>query len=267
MKFPSTRFSPAKPVLVIRTGHAPKPIRARHGDFAHWFCLAARLPPDQVRIIDVTAGERLPAPGDVAGALITGSAAMVTERAAWSELTAGWIRNAMDAELPMFGICFGHQLMAHALGGRVDYLPGGREIGTLPIKFLADAPPDVLTEGMPASFRAHTTHEQSVVEAPRESTVLARSDRDPNHLIRYGRQAYSAQFHPEFNAEVMRAYIRRKHADMQREGFNPHQVFREVAATPVARGLFRRFVHLHMGQKTVATPAGSVPQATGHRIA
>jgi GMP synthase (glutamine-hydrolysing) len=183
---------------------------------------------------------------------------MVTERAAWSELTAGWIRNAMDAELPMFGICFGHQLMAHALGGRVDYLPGGREIGTLPINFLADAPLDALTDGMPTSFRAHTTHEQSVVEIPPEATVLARSDRDPNHLVRYGRQAYSAQFHPEFNAEVMRAYIQRKHADMQREGADPRQIFREVAATPVARGLFRRFVQLHMGQKATPSPADSI---------
>lgn len=258
MKFPPNRFPPSKPVLVIRTGHAPKPIRARHGDFAHWFCLAARLPSSQVRVIDVTAGERLPAPNEVAGALITGSAAMVTERAAWSELTAGWIRNAMDAELPMFGICFGHQLMAHALGGRVDYLPGGREIGTLPINFLADAPLDALTDGMPTSFRAHTTHEQSVVEIPPEATVLARSDRDPNHLVRYGRQAYSAQFHPEFNAEVMRAYIRRKHADMQREGADPRQIFREVAATPVARGLFRRFVQLHMGRKAAPSPADSI---------
>lgn len=267
MKFPPIGSSPAKPVLVIRTGHAPKPIRARHGDFAHWFCLAARLPPSRVRIVDVTAGERLPPPGDVAGALITGSAAMVTERAAWSERTAGWIRNAMDAELPMFGICFGHQLMAHALGGRVDYLSGGREIGTLPINFLADAPLDALTEGMPASFRAHTTHEQSVMEIPPEATVLARSERDPNHLVRYGSQAYSAQFHPEFNAEVMRAYIRRKHADMQREGFDPRQIFREVAATPVARGLFRRFVHLHMGQKVTAPPANSIAQATSHSVA
>jgi GMP synthase (glutamine-hydrolysing) len=267
MKFPPIRFSPAKPVLVIRTGHAPKPIRARHGDFAHWFCLAARLPSSQVRIIDVTAGERLPTPNEVAGALITGSAAMVTERAAWSELTAGWIRNAMDAELPMFGICFGHQLMAHALGGRVDYLSGGREIGTLPITFRTDAPLDALTEGMPASFRAHTTHEQSVVEIPADATVLARSDRDPNHLLRYGKQAYSAQFHPEFNAEVMRAYIRRKHADMQREGSDPRRIFREVAATPVARGLFRRFVQLHMGPNIADIPANSVAQAASHGIA
>ena len=137
----------------------------------------------------------------------------------------------------------------------------------MPIDFLADAPLDALTEGMPTSFRAHTTHEQSVVEIPPEATVLARSERDPNHLVRYGKQAYSAQFHPEFNAEVMRAYIRRKHADMQREGSDPRQIFREVAATPVARGLFRRFVHLHMGQKAAPSTTDSITQAARHGIA
>ncbi|MGH8156803.1 MAG: glutamine amidotransferase [Rhodanobacter sp.] len=234
-----------KPVLIIRTGRAPDNIRGRHGDFPHWFRLGARLLPQQIRIVDVAAGETLPAPQEIAGAMITGSAAMVTERAAWSERTAGWIRNAMDVELPLFGVCYGHQLMAHALGGRVDYLPGGREIGTQPIELLDDAAADPLTRSLPASFRAHTTHEQSVLEPPNGSTVLARSVRDPHQLLRHGPRAISSQFHPEFNADVMRAYIKRKHADMQREGADPQQAFGNVAATPLARRLLRQFARLH----------------------
>lgn len=234
-----------KPVLIIRTGRAPNAIRARHGDFPHWFRLGARLLPQQLRIVDVAAGEALPTPQQVAGAMITGSAAMVTERAAWSERTAGWIRNAMDAELPLFGVCYGHQLMAHALGGRVDYLPGGREIGTQPIDLLEGAASDPLTRDLAATFRAHTTHEQSVLEPPPGATVLARSLRDPHQLLRHGPQAVSSQFHPEFNADVMRAYIKRKHVDMQREGTDPRQVFGDVAATPLARRLLRQFARLH----------------------
>lgn len=234
-----------KPVLIIRTGRAPDNIRARHGDFPHWFRLGARLLPQQLRIVDVAAGEALPAPREVAGAMITGSAAMVTERATWSERTAGWIRDAMDVELPLFGVCYGHQLMAHALGGRVDYLPGGREIGTQPIELLDGAVSDPLTRDLPATFRAHTTHEQSVLEPPPGSMVLACSLRDPHQLLRHGPQAISSQFHPEFNADVMRAYIKRKHVDMQREGADPRQAFGNVAATPLARRLLRQFAHLH----------------------
>ncbi|WP_199098283.1 glutamine amidotransferase [Dyella sp. ASV21] len=234
-----------KPVLIIRTGRAPAPIRARHGDFPHWFRLGAQLSPDRVRVVDVEAGESLPAPNEVAGALITGSAAMVTERAAWSERTAGWIRDAMDLELPMFGVCYGHQLMSHALGGRVDYLPGGREIGTMPIEVLPTATNDVLASHLPSSFRAHTTHEQSVLEPPKGATVLARSARDAHHLLRYGPSALSVQFHPEFNADVMRAYIHRKREAMHKEGFDPHHTFRQVAPTPLARRLLRQFARHH----------------------
>lgn len=234
-----------KPVLIIRTGRAPDAIRARHGDFPHWFRLGAGVQPRRLQVVDVAAGEALPAPREVAGAIITGSAAMVTERSAWSERTAGWIRDAMDAELPLFGVCFGHQLMAHALGGRVDYLPGGREIGTQSIELTTHPAQHPLVAALPARFRAHTTHEQSVLEAPRGAIVLARSARDPHQLLRYGPHALSTQFHPEFNADVMRAYIRRKHADMRREGADPQQAFSAVAATPFARRLLRRFSRHH----------------------
>lgn len=234
-----------KPVLIIRTGQAPDNIRARHGDFPHWFRLGAKLPLPRVQVVNVAAGEELPPPQEVAGAMITGSAAMVTERAPWSERTAGWIRDAMDVDLPLLGVCYGHQLMSHALGGRVDYLPGGREIGTLPIELLADAQHDPLAAHLPGEFRAHTTHEQSVLEVPKGTQVLARSARDPHHLLRYGRNAISVQFHPEFNADVMRAYITRKHHDMRREGFDPHHAFRQVAATPNARRLLRMFSRRH----------------------
>ena len=232
-------------VLIIRTGRAPDAIRARHGDFPHWFRLATGIAPDRLRVVDVAAGEALPDPAQVAAALITGSAAMVTERAAWSERTAGWIRQAMDRELPMFGVCYGHQLMAHALGGRVDYLPGGREIGTVSIACSPSATPDPVAYGLPAAFRAHATHEQSVLEAPPTAQVLASSARDPHHLLRYGPNALSVQFHPEFNAEVMRGYIHRKRHDMRREGSDPETIFRAVAPTPLARQLLRRFARHH----------------------
>lgn len=233
-----------KPVLILRTGRAPEPIRARHGDFPHWFRLGTQLPPERLHIIDATTDEPLPAPGDVAGAMITGAAAMVTDRAAWSERAADWIREAMNRQLPLFGVCFGHQLMAHALGGEVGYLPGGREIGSVPTELLDAAASDPLARQLPARFRTQTTHEQSVLTPPDGAIVLSRSARDPHHFLRYGPHAVSVQFHPEFSADVMRAYIRRKWHDLQREGADPQQLFNAVAATPVARSLLRRFARL-----------------------
>lgn len=234
-----------KPVLIIRTGRAPDAIRSRHGDFPHWFRLVAGLRRERVQVVDVAAGETLPPATSVAGAIITGSAAMVTEQLPWSERTAGWIRDAMDIDLPVFGVCYGHQLMAHALGGRVDYLPGGREIGTQAIELSPGHPHDPLARVLHGSFRAHTTHEQSVLEPPPGATILARSARDPHQLLRYGPNAISVQFHPEFNAEVMRAYIRRRGVDLRREGADPKHIFNAVGATPIARRLLRQFARLH----------------------
>ena len=244
-----------KPLLIVRTGRAPDVISARHGDFPRWFQLGLRLRTPHLRLVDIERGDVLPDPDECSGAVITGSASMVTERLPWSENAAGWIRTAMDVELPMLGVCYGHQLMSHALGGRVDYLPGGREMGTVRLTVNEKARVDALAATLPEAFDAHATHEQSVLELPRDAVSLARSERDPNHLVRYGKHAVSTQFHPEFSAEVMRAYIRRRHDVLHGEGLEPEAMLAAVVPTPHATRLLRGFVSDHLHARRAASPA------------
>ncbi|HJP99676.1 MAG TPA: glutamine amidotransferase [Rhodanobacteraceae bacterium] len=236
-----------RPLLLIQTGEAPESIHARFGGFADWFREAMRIEPDRMRVVHVASGEPLPDPDAIAGAVITGSAAMVTDRADWSERTAGWIRDAVDAGTPLFGVCYGHQLMAHALGGSVGWLPAGREIGTRIITRHGRGGGGWL-DGSPVTFPAHTTHRQSVLEPPPGAEVIASSELDPHQLLRYAPQAVSTQFHPEFGAATMRAYIDARADVLREEGFDPDTLRMEVRETESARGLLERFARTAMSR-------------------
>src|SRR3546814_4405831 len=85
---------------------------------------------------------------------------MVTERRDWSEATAAWLREAAHAGVPVFGICYGHQLLAHALGGEVGDNPNGRKMGTVAVDLLPAAADDPLFAGLPDRFLAQATRSE-----------------------------------------------------------------------------------------------------------
>lgn len=235
-------------LLLVQTGEAPESIHARFGGFADWFRDAMRVEPAQLRVVRVDEGAALPAPDSVAGAVITGSAAMVTERADWSERTAAWIRDAMDADTPLFGVCYGHQLMAHALGGTVGWLPAGREMGTrIMTRHFRDGG-DWLDD-LPETFPAHATHRQAVLEPPRGAAVLMSSNLDPHQLLRYAPHAVSTQFHPEFSAAAMRAYIDARAAVLRDEGVDVDALRGDVRETTAARALLERFAQAALSRR------------------
>lgn len=229
------------PIVVIKTGTAEAIVHDR-GDFEDW--IAAKMGPVPTRTSWVSKGHQLPDLGSVSGVVVTGSPAMVTARHEWSERSAEWMRRAVEHCVPVLGICFGHQLLAHALGGRVGTDPAGREIGTKAITLRPEADADPLMAGLPDAFPAHTTHLESVLELPPGARWLASSAHTPLHAFRVGDCAWGVQFHPEFDAEIMAAYIRARTGELHREGLDPNDLLHQVAETPVAHGLLARFASL-----------------------
>ena len=229
------------PFLILETGQPVAPMR-RHGSFAHWIRVAAGLARDAAVVVDVQGGEPLPPREGFAGTIVTGSGAMVTDRHAWSERSAAWLREAAHAGMPLLGICYGHQLLAHALGGEVGDHPGGREMGTVRIDLQPAAQEDPLFAGLPPSFAAQATHLQSVLRPPAGATVLACNDHDACHAFRWGETAWGVQFHPEFAAGHMRGYIHARADALAAEGTDPAALARQVRAAPAARRVLRRFV-------------------------
>lgn len=232
------------PVLLMQTGDAPEHVQTRAGNYDAMFYQISGLDRERTLRVHVKAGERLPGPEQVGAAVITGSPDMVTDRLPWSEYAAGWLREALAAGLPLLGVCYGHQLMAQAIGGTVDYLKGGLEIGTIPVTLTDAGRVDPLFSELPASFHANLTHSQTVVQAPAGAVVLACSEREPHQAIRYGDKAVSFQFHPEFDGAAMAVYAD-FYACLRPEKAERFHAVRDAAAdTPEAASLLNRFLEL-----------------------
>jgi GMP synthase (glutamine-hydrolysing) len=230
------------PVLILHTGDPEEPIRAHHGNYGEQMRRAAGLQAGEASIVAVYQGATPLPPAAYRAVLITGSPAMVTDHEPWSEATAAWLREAVAAGLPVFGVCYGHQLLAYALGGEVDYNPAGSGLGTRTVERAADDP---LLAGLPAEFPAHMLHAQVVTRPPAGAAVLARASHDPHQLLRYAPGVYSSQFHPEFDTGFMREHLLHYTDNYGRKGYDAPALAQALQPTPLASGLVKKFLALH----------------------
>ncbi len=147
---------------------------------------------------------QLPPGFDFDGAVITGSKASVYWDEEWIDATTEWVREAHERGLPILGVCFGHQLLASALDGRVEAMDGF-EIGYRTVEQTADTP---LFEGLDREFTTFTTHGDAVVELPPNAQPMAENDYG-NHGFRVG-HAFGVQFHPEYDRDTAETVARSK---------------------------------------------------------
>jgi len=234
------------PFLIIKLGDTLEGLRIGRGDFDRWIADGLGAPAVPVQVCDPRRGDALPAHGSIAGAVVTGSHAMVTHRADWSERTAQWLAEGVARGTPLLGICYGHQLLAHAMGGVVDDHPQGLEIGSIDVTLAPAATDDPLFCGMPGRFRAHAVHRQTALRLPAGAVVLAGNAHEPHHAFRIGGCAWGVQFHPEFDAEAMRGYIDALATD-------PAPLRAAVTDTPAAAGLLGRFARWAEAHRPVHT--------------
>lgn len=232
-----------KPLIIFKAGSTFADLARTHGDFEDWIAdgVGGILP---LSVVDVRKAATLPPIEEVGAAIVTGSHAMVTDRAPWSERLAGWLRDAHRHEIPLLGICYGHQLLADALGGEVHYHPQGMEIGSVPIKKTADAAADPLFASLPEEFMANVVHSQSVKRLPPNAALLAQNDYDAHQAFRVGQSSWGVQFHPEFDDAAMCGYFDRLGDDLAARGIDAVAKRSEVVPTGEAASLLRRFAQL-----------------------
>ncbi len=248
-----------KKLYIIKIGTTFPAIAKTFGDFDAWTAAVLGMVDVETCILDVEHGATLPSAIKCAGVVITGSHSMVTDDIPWSVKVEKWIPSLLKAGIPLFGICYGHQLLARAAGGQVGFHKSGKEIGTVSVQLLADCSNDALFQSLPQSFLVHVAHSQTVLRLPPDATLLAANAYEPNHAFRLGEAAWGVQFHPEYSADIMRSYIRELENELESEGLDIPVLLRAVVETPVAAKTLRnfaRFVNSRQADKT--SPGGGL---------
>jgi GMP synthase (glutamine-hydrolysing) len=231
-------------ILIVKTGDTFADLIGSFGDFEDWIRQGLGVDKDQIQVVNAPAFEVLPEPGTFSGAVIAGSHAMVTQNLDWSLAVEAWLAPVVAAGVPVLGICYGHQLLAKAMGGKVDFHPDGLEIGTQSITLTVDGLSDPLLKGLPPVFTAHTCHSQTVLALPPGAVNLAKNTHDPHHAFRLGHAAWGVQFHPEYTPDIMAGYIRNMSPVIQALGKDPVEVQQQVINTPEAAQVLTRFAGL-----------------------
>ncbi len=231
-----------RPLVVLRSGDVPPPIAARRGEYLGWFSReVGEAWPHAWAEHDVRTDAPLPDPRSVAGFVLSGSSSSVTERAPWMLRFEEYLRRCVTAEVPMLGVCFGHQILAQALGGLVEKNPNGREIGTRAVS-VVPGQDDVLFRGLGASFEINTTHVDSVTRLPPGATVLATTRLEPCAAYALPGPVRCVQFHPEIDGDAMASWITLRRPLLEAEKLDAEGILAMSRDTRAGGILLRNFV-------------------------
>ncbi len=201
-------------IAILQCGHPSKDLLTRRGPYARWIAERLGRGLADVEVLDAVGGAPLPDPAGIEGLFVTGSPLSVRDHAPWSVAATAWLAGVVDAGVPTLAICYGHQMLGEARGGEVALNPDGREIGVVEVELLADDP---LFEGLPRRCPVITTHSDAVTVAPPGVPVIARSARCANQAMALGPRARSIQWHPEMDADIIRAIIASRAAAIDAE--------------------------------------------------
>lgn len=244
---------------LLKTGETTDNVKQDFGDFDAMF--RRKLFADtsgfdvRVTVAEAHRGERPPV-GSVDAVVVTGSPHSVTRPEPWTHALSAWLREVHHLGTPILGVCYGHQLLADAFGGRVEENPRGYEVGTVEVRLTEEGRRDPLIGSLDGLGQDrlvfHAVHSDAVTLLPRCAVLLADNRGSEVQAFRVGDHAWGVQFHPEFTDGIMRAYVEarlsRIEADALRRGLHFDARLREIRASihpaPSGGRLLHRFLDL-----------------------
>lgn len=180
---------------ILQTGHAPDGLRARVGDYSDLFQRLLDGNGFTFDTYDVVDGVFPEGPDAADGWLITGSRHGAYENHPWLPPLEELIRAIDAGRVPLIGVCFGHQIIAQALGGKVEKFAGGWSVGR------------TVYDTMDGRIALNAWHQDQVVARPAGARVLASSPFCENAILAYGEHIWTVQPHPEFDADFIAGLI------------------------------------------------------------
>lgn len=245
MVIPSSSAASAprpRSVALLECDHVDPDVRHVAGDYAAMFSrlFSEFAPAIAFDHIDVVGGDALPELGVHDGILITGSRQSVGDDLPWIDDLGQLVVRAHAAQVPLVGICFGHQLIAHALGGHVDRAPAGWGVGVH--HATVTAPRDWMVPSS-TGFDLLVSHQDQVTALPPGGTVLATSDHAPVAAFEVG-SLLGFQGHPEFVPAYADALMDRR---VERIGTVAIDAARGTLARPTDHGTVARWIEGFLG--------------------
>ncbi|HEX9104465.1 MAG TPA: gamma-glutamyl-gamma-aminobutyrate hydrolase family protein [Polyangia bacterium] len=246
-------------ILLYKTGETNPALVPAIGDYESWF---GRVLGDDASLEVHRAFERpLHKLAGYDGMVITGSPRSLVdgEVEPWMDDAAAFVRAAADAGVPVLGVCFGHQLVGYAWGGRVRTNPNGWEVGTVDVELTDEGARDPLFAGLPRRIFVNQSHRDEVGTLGPGTRVLAAGAHTPHQAIAVGEHVRGVQFHPEIDAFTIRRIIAHRRmilsddaARRSRDNYCVDTLIARAANTPDAERVLRNFVDQFIANSTVA---------------
>ena len=191
---------------LLECDHVRERYRPIDGDYVDMFRRMVREvdPGVELVVYDARGGTLASGPHECDAWMLTGSSASVYDDEPWIDELTGFVRDLHRTAAPTVGICFGHQLLAHALGGRTERAATGWGVGAVPMSVTA---PEAWMDPPLTAATLLYSHQDQVTALPPGGRVLATAPHCPVAMLAVGHDAIGVQAHPEFRADYVRALL------------------------------------------------------------
>ena len=194
-----------KDVLIIDCGPSLSDVSKHYGVTPEWIMESLKNKGCNFTWVKPYVGDKIQS-NNADAWIITGSPCSVYNCEAWMVNLEEEMKNIQSSQIPVLGICFGHQLIAKCFGGTVELNPQGWELGAYPLQFTAAVKKSQLFSGMEENAIVYESHQDSVTVLPENAIELARNNKG-NQAFMIHDNFYGVQFHPEFSWEVIKMYV------------------------------------------------------------